>query len=171
MKLVLISSALALIPTYATAGPDTSIHVTAKPVTLVKWSQRTSHMLTRNLHYPQNLRGQQEGVVAVKFLSSDAGTPSSVALLKSSGSDKLDAAALKAVRNIPTLHPLPNGMSRSQKYVATILFAKDHASYARQITELHRTANEKNKWFKDRPATLALGVGLLNEETPEVQDN
>lgn len=171
MKLVLIASALALVPTHAMAGPDTNIHVTAKPVTLAKWTHRTSRMLTRNLRYPQHLRGPQEGIVSVKFLSSDTGAPSNVALFTSSGSDRLDAAALKAVTNIPTLHPLPKGMARSQKFIATILFAQDQASYDRQIRDLRQSADRKNKSFKDRHPALALGIGLLNEETPDVQVN
>lgn len=166
LTLMLMSPILAMAPIHGVAGadPHSDINVTAQQQTLEKWTQRTGHMLSRNLTYPDIASGPQEGVVAVKFVCSDKGTPAGVTLLRSSGSRQLDNAALKGVARISSLHPLPAGLGPSQKYVATVLFAKDQGSYFRQIRKLETAAQDNNRMFNGRNQTLALGIGLLTEE-------
>ena len=77
---------------------------------------------------------------------------------------------MKAVGRIPTLHPLPDGVSHNQKFVATVLFARDQDSYWRQMDDLRQSAKQQNDKF-NHPTHLALGVGLLNEAGSAVQVN
>lgn len=171
MKILCASlSVLSLMPAPALAEPDHGIQVTAKPVTVDKWAQRTGKLLDRSLARTRNWPAQMDGIVAVKFICNDMGTPTSIALLRSSGSKKLDDVAIKAVGRIPTLHPLPDGVTRNQKYVATVLFARDQNSYWRQMENLRQSASQQNEKF-NHPTHLALGVGLLNEAGSAVQVN
>lgn len=162
-------SVLSLMQASALAQPDHGIQVTAKPVTVVKWAQRTGQLLDRSLARTRNWPAQ-DGIVAVKFICNDAGVPTNIALLKSSGSKKVDDFAVKAVGRIPTLHPLPEGVSHGQKFVATVLIAQDQNSYWRQMKGLRQSAQQQNEKF-NQPTTLALGVGLLNEAGSAVQVN
>lgn len=170
MKILCASFALSLMPASALAEQDHGIQVTAKPVTIVKWAEHTSKLLDRSLARNRNWPAQTEGVVAVKFLCSDTGAPSNIVLLQSSGSKRLDNVAMKAVGRIATLHPLPDGVSHNQKFVATILFAENQQSYWRQIDTLRQAARLQNDKF-NHPTNLALGVGLLNEAEPAVPVN
>lgn len=162
-------SALALMPVSALAEPEPGIQVTAKAVSVAKWAQRTGKLLDRSLLRARNLP-TQDGTVAVKFICNDAGVPTNIALLQSSGSKRLDDFAVKAVGRIPTLHPLPDGVSHGQKFVATVLFARDENSYWRQMRDLRQSASRQNEKF-NHPTHLALGVGLLNEAGSAVQVN
>lgn len=161
VKLLLASSAATLIPSMSTAEENQSIHVTAPKVTVSQWSRTMTRNLDDRLEYPRFLVGRTQGVVRLKFLCSESGAPSDVAVLQSSGSRQLDQAALRAVRRIPTLHPLPDGVAHDQKYVATILFAQDQASHDRQMALLVREAQDHNKRFGNRQ--VALGIGFLDE--------
>lgn len=170
MKILCASFALSLMPVSAFAEQDHGIQVTAKPVTVVKWAEHTSKLLDRSLARNRNWPAQKEGIVAVKFLCSDTGAPSNIALLQSSGSKRLDAVAMKAVGRIASLHPLPDGVSRNQKFVAKILFAENQQSYWRQIDALRQAARLQNDKY-NRPTNLAFGVGLLNDAESTVQVN
>lgn len=163
----LMSSILAMTPYTMAVGQGhdgADIHVTAKHDALVDWTRRTGKLLSDQLRYPTIMIGRQEGMVMVKFLCSDAGTPSQVALLKSSGSSQLDSAAIRGVSRIKTLHPLPSGLEPSQQYVATILFATDQNGYAQQLRKLESRQRDSNKWFDKSASTLAMGIGLLNKD-------
>lgn len=165
MIIALMSSILGMLP-YGAAGkePRHDIEVTAQHPALKDWTARTGELLSQTLRYPTIMSGPQEGVVAVKFLCSETGAPSGVALLKSSGSRQLDNAAMRGVIRIKSLHPLPSGMMPSQQYVATILFANDQHSYVRQIRQLEKAQQDGNRWFDGRSQTLALGIGLLGAD-------
>ncbi|WP_165799645.1 energy transducer TonB family protein [Sphingomonas oleivorans] len=110
---------------------------------LANWIERVEEDLDRHLSYPRPLGGApySEGIVHVSFLGGPDGRPSEVAIRKSSGARDLDAAAMRAVRKITTLHPLPAGVSADQKYEAAILFAtQDDRETARKLAELRRRA-------------------------------
>ncbi|MGK2910567.1 MAG: energy transducer TonB family protein [Sphingobium sp.] len=163
VKALTAASALMLAPTAALAGTRHLDHASATPLTLAKWAKHITTLVDQRLDYPDFGAGQvREGVVTVKFLCSESGAPSDVKLLKSSGSKQLDRAALKAVREVVSLHPLPDGMLSTQKYQAMLLFAKDQVSHKRQMAALRQQALEGNKWFGNRPQ-VKLGVGLLDE--------
>lgn len=158
----LMSSVLAMVPFSGAAGKgqDTEINVTAQHRSLTDWTARTGQMLSQKLQYPAIIAGPQEGVVAVKFMCSDSGAPTGIALLKSSGSAQLDRAAMRGVSRIATLHPLPSGLAPSQKYVATILFAQSQGSYVRQIRKLESEQQDGNKWFDGRQT---MAINLLDD--------
>ncbi|MBH1998203.1 MAG: energy transducer TonB [Sphingomonadaceae bacterium] len=163
---VLMSPILAIMPFQGAAGKDhdTELNVTAQHLTVQKWAERTGQKLSAKLAYPDHLTGPQEGIVYVKFACSDTGSPTGIDVLKSSGSRALDRAAMRGVSRIGTLHPLPVGLAPSQKYVATILFAKDQPSYFRQIRKLESAQDANNHWAYGGSQKLALGVGLLRED-------
>lgn len=167
VTLAVLSSVLTMAPynfAMAKASNGADIHVTAKQTELKDWTRRTGKLLSDQLRYPVILAGPQQGVVTVKFMCSDTGAPSHVALLKSSGSSRLDAAAIRGVSRIKTLHPLPTGLGPSQHYAATILFATDQGSYVRQIRQLENRQHEGNQWFDQSGASVAMGIGLLGED-------
>lgn len=150
-----------LLPVPALAQSSPSIDVIAPtivPPTLDGWAEHTGALLSQRLRYPIILAGPDEGIVQVKFVCSDNGTAADVALLNSSGSRQLDNAAMRAVRNIPSLHPLPAGIGMGQRYVATILFATSQSSHDRQVRDLQRKALDNDSRFAHRAgsATIAL---------------
>ncbi|WP_375381469.1 energy transducer TonB [uncultured Sphingomonas sp.] len=129
------------------------------PVTLVSWAQRVGHELNAHMHDPFDMAGRERpsGVVRIKFNCSESGKPGGVAVYKSSGNPWLDRAALDAVRHVATLHPLPDGMSHQQRYVATLLFATSYEDYEEGIAKLRAEQLKSNAWFKGQA-----GVALLD---------
>ena len=127
------------------------------PITLAAWSTRVESALDHNLYYPTAMGGRipGSGVVRVKFNCSESGRPDKVSLFTSSGDPDLDSAALRSVRRIASLHPLPDGMGHGQQYVATILYARSYEDYDGQIARMRAAAVKNNAWFKG-PATIAL---------------
>ncbi|MCC2977620.1 energy transducer TonB [Sphingomonas sp. PL-96] len=167
LKFVVCTAALAA--TVVTPAPglarqqEQGIVIVAEPVTLSTWSQRTTKLLERHMVYPHYMLGAlpREGVVRVSFLCSETGKPKSVAIADSSGFSELDAAALRAVRMIPTLHPLPQGLKHDQRYQAVLLFATSQASHDRQLVGIPEDAARRNAWFGDGGTPIALGVSLM----------
>lgn len=168
MKLLfctLLAVPLLLLPVPALAQSSPSIDVTAPtivPPTLDGWAEHTGALLSQRLRYPIILAGPDEGIVQVKFACNDNGTAADIALLNSSGSRQLDNAAMRAIRNIPSLHPLPAGIGAGQRYVATILFATSQSSYDRQIRDLRRNALDNNSRFARRGGNPAIAIALLD---------
>lgn len=139
----LIAASVAFLPAQAHQTKK-AIVVTGESITLNNWVHRTSGQLERNLQYPNYLMGREanEGVVKVRFACSDDGTPAAVTLAQSSGHHDLDNAAMRAVRGIRSLHPLPNGLAHDQQYQAIVLFAASQPSYDRQIAALRDEARQ-----------------------------
>jgi TonB family protein len=160
-SLALAIAVLGLLPSSAVAADQRAIVVTA-PVSLAQWSTSVERSLDRTLTYPAPLRGPDpEGVVKVKFLCSESGTPTGITLAKSSGSRALDAAALRAVRRIKTLHPLPDGLSHSQIFQANILYASSERSHDRWMSALEEEAKRQNARVADRPREVAQNIVYL----------
>lgn len=162
----IILAGAALLSTSAFASQPSGLNVQTSPVTLAEWSARISAELDRRLPIPEALpgRSQNSGIVIVKFLCSESGAPGDVALAKSSGSRSLDRAALEAMRHVATLHPLPDGMSHSQKYQAAILFAETPSEARRLVAAMQKDAATRNAWFGHRPVqTAALGIIPVTE--------
>ncbi len=151
---------LALLPAGAIAAGK-QIVVTAPEVSLNLWSGRVVRALDRNLYYPMPIRGElNEGVVSVKFLCSEDGTPFKVTIVKSSGSRDLDASAVRAVTRIVTLHPLPDGITHDQPFQANILYAASQKKLDHQIAVLLAEAKNHNARFANRSEKLALNIGI-----------
>ena len=157
---VVASALLALMPAGAMAA-EKQIVVTAPEVSLNQWSGRVVRALDRNLYYPIPIRGEpNEGVASVKFLCSEDGRPSQVVIVKSSGSRDLDASAVRAVRNIVTLHPLPDGITHDQPFQANIIYATSQKKLDRQMAALLAEAKDQNARIANRLEKLALNIGF-----------
>lgn len=154
---------LAAVPTPAAQQGKSPIVVVGQRVSLQQWSKHITKQLERQMAYPKYMTRVEpnEGVVRVSFLCSEDGRPSAVALQDSSGHRDIDAAALRAVQRIPTLHPLAEGVSHAQRYQAVLLFAKNRESYDRQIAAIEHDAARRNAWFGNGGAQVAMGVGLM----------
>ena len=157
---IIASTMLALLPAGAMAAQK-QIVVTAPEVSLNAWSGRVVRALDRNIDYPIPIRGEpNEGVASVKFLCSEDGTPSQVAIVKSSGSRDLDASAVRAVRRIATLHPLPDGITHDQPFQANIIYATSQKKLDRQMAALLAEAKNRNAWLENRSEKVALNIGF-----------
>lgn len=125
---------------HAAVAPD--ISVTAKPESVQQWSSRIASSLDRKLTYPTPIgrADYAHGVVKIKFHCSESGLPDGVALARSSRSTVLDNAALRAVRGITTLHPLPDGVDHDRPLEAWIVFADNAKDVARMTKSLEKEA-------------------------------
>lgn len=130
------------------AKPDApnSITVQAAAMSVAHWSDRVAKSLDVGLTYPKPLgRGDyHEGLSRISFHCSDSGAPSDVTVASSSGSRDLDKAAADAVRQIPTLHPLPDGISRDQTFQAWVVFASDQDRLSNMLRTVRHDAMVAN---------------------------
>ena len=126
-------------------------------VTLVAWAQRVGRALDGQMRPPRAPLGLERpsGIVKIKFNCTESGKPGDVSVYKSSGNRWVDQAALRAVQRVATLHPLPDGMSHKQRYVATMLFANGYEDQDRMMADLRAEQAKSNAWFKG-PAGVAL---------------
>lgn len=152
------AAACVLLPGQACAQATTP----AEKVSLQQWSQRVEKALDQQIRYPTLMGGQPfaTGLVRVKFNCSENGSPDKVSLAKSSGSGALDRAAIRAVKRIVTLHPLPDGMKHDQQYQAVLLFENDPVRHERAMKTVRDDAVKSNGWFKSRQVA-GVGVGLV----------
>jgi protein TonB len=158
---VIAAGMFALLPAGALARGGPPIVVTGPEVSVASWSARVARSLDRNLTYPMPIRGAPaEGAVAVKFLCSENGTPSGIAIARSSGSRVLDAAAMRAVAHIATLHPLPDGITHAQLFEANILYATTQRKHDRQMAALLAEARDRNASFANPGEKVALNIGF-----------
>lgn len=151
-------AAMLVMPLAASAQGENGsqeVTVTANPdkAALTRWTNRVGHSITDNLVYPAPLgtANPPEGVVDVTFRCSDAGMPSQIAVTRSSGSQFLDRAALRAVQRVKTLHPLPQGVGHDQLYKARLMFlVGDGMDTQRRIAEMQRDARGANEQLWER---------------------
>lgn len=158
-----ISSGLLIAAPAQARHQSKSIVVVGERVSLTDWSKHMTKALERQMVYPSylTLAEPHEGVVRVSFLCSESGRPTAVTLQDSSGHRDIDQAAMRAVQRIPTLHPLAEGLTHAQRYQAVLLFAKDQASYDRQIAAIEEDVARRNAWFGQGGAQVAMGVSLM----------
>lgn len=108
--------------------------------TVNSWSQAVSRDIDRNIGQEirkYRMRGQvPTGVASVRFLCSETGEPTAVELTRKSSNRQLNNVARNAVSGIKTLHPLPQGVSNDQVFVANIVVAADEKQYARHMATL-----------------------------------
>lgn len=142
MKLVLLAS-VAFLATPALSQDDntqpTVITAPSRP-TVTTWSQNVAKQLDRHLVYPRAFGRSDypEGTVSVRFSRGDDGKPASVEVLRSSGNRLIDRAALRAIAQIETLHPMPFAIRNDSTFQANIILAADEQSLARQQAVLRR---------------------------------
>lgn len=147
---------------------DTSpaITVEAQHETVGQWSQRVGHSLSNELIYPQaaGRDDNAEGLAKVSFRCSEDGKPGEITVLSTSGSHDLDRAAMRAVKRIPTLHPLPDGIGHDRPFQAWVAFALDQDSLKRMVNTAHHDADQMNARIeKDRS-----GHQVASNSTPIV---
>jgi protein TonB len=142
-----------------TAHPDEASMGT---VAFVPWAQRISGTIGDQLYYPRPMFGREfsNGIVQVKFGCSESGAPSDVSIYRSSKDRRLDSEALKAVRKIASLHPLPRGFSSHQHYVAVIIFADGDASMKRQMKAVRKDAEQRNAWMTRSGSSTAIAMSM-----------
>jgi periplasmic protein TonB len=141
-----------------TATPLAAQHDThTSLVTLSDWTDRMTGMLDDEIRrLPSISRATNEGVVRVKFNCSATGRPDKVTLLKGSGSASLDARAIRVVKRLASLHPLPSGFKPDQKFVAVLVFASG-ASDPR-IKAMFVEQRRNNKWYRNPAAAESSGT-------------
>ena len=155
-------------PTAAHTAQQTApeITVTAPAADELRaWSTRVGSAIDREMRYPRKI-GQtitEEGVVDVTFRCSADGSPTDVALARTSGSRRLDRAGLQAVQRVDSLHPLPNGVNHAQLYRARMLFAIDDGMgrSARKAATLREKADVANARLAHNRQTAARTVVTL----------
>jgi periplasmic protein TonB len=169
LYLAICCGMLAAMPAQAKPAPAQAMQqgnpivIVGERISLPQWSKRMTRVIESRMVYPSYLTRDtpREGIVRVHFRCSEDGRPTEVTLLDSSGFSEIDKAALRAVKNIPTLHPLAEGLGDEQRFQAVLLFAKDQSSYDQQIAALQNDAERRNAWFGSRNAQVAAGVSLM----------
>jgi TonB family protein len=162
-------AALLCIPTSALGAPATSappIVVTGSPraAALADWSQRVGQNITSKMRIPYRLGRTHapDGLVEVGFTTDDNGNPANVTVARKSGDSRTDAAAVRAISGMGTLHPLPEGMNRNQAFRAQLAFleAGDERDLKRRLAALQETARRGNSWYTSQDQ-VASGTVLL----------
>lgn len=159
-SLFIASAILASLPGGGAIAAGKQAMAVGPGVSVPQWSGRVVRALDRNLHYPMPIRGgPNEGIASVKFLCSEDGTPSEIAIVRSSGSRDLDAAAVRAVARIATLHPLPEGIAHDQPFQANIVYATSQKRLDRQMATL-LAEKDRSASFATRSEKLALNIDI-----------
>lgn len=121
-------------------GGAATIVASADPRTIIveaptrgQWADRLSRDLSRSMAYMPRWTSEvaPEGVVGVRFECSESGAPAKIALVRNSGDVRLDRMALRAVRRLKTMHPLPAAFGHDQRYMAMLVYANSEGEAAR----------------------------------------
>lgn len=160
MKLVLLAS-IAFLAAPAISQTDTAnqlvITAPSRP-TVAVWSQQIARQLDRHLVYPRAIgrADYPEGTVSVRFSCGDDGKPASIAVLRGSHNRLIDSAAVRAIAQMDTLHPMPATMRHNSTFQANIIFAADEQSLARQQFVLRRNEAQRVAREGDRGRSLVV---------------
>ena len=160
MKLALVAT-VALLATPALSQPDSAhpiLIVAPNGPTVTAWSQKIAQQLDRHLEYPQAIgrADYPEGTVSVRFSCGDDGKPASVMLFRGSGNRWIDRAAVRAIAQIDTLHPMPVAIGHDSTFQANIILAADEQSMARQLAALRRHEAQRIAQHTDRGHTVVV---------------
>ena len=137
--LVAASAVVLLSPVQVAAQGRTPIEIEANRPTLAAWVADVSGAIDTNLRYPSYFgrNGPESGYASISFRVGADGAPVDVVLRRTSGSSRLDRAALNAVAGLSGIEPMPRSSSSMQSVRANIVFAADEVTLAR----LHRQAH------------------------------
>ncbi|MDE2562031.1 MAG: TonB family protein [Sphingomonadales bacterium] len=142
MRYALVATCVAVLtaPTSVAAQGAQPIRIEANRETVQDWSRNVSSALDRNLVYPRAIIGQafEEGCASISFRVGEDGRPVGIVLMRSSGSARLDRAALRAVGSIKEIAPLPRGVSYASRIRANVLFAIDESSLVQMTRQVDR---------------------------------
>ncbi len=152
----------------AKPAPQDNITVEAKGISVQSWSNRVAQSLDNELAYPRPLgtADYNSGLSKITFHCSDAGVPSDVSIAGSSGSRDLDRAAMHAVMQISTLHPLPDGVSHDQAFQAWIVFAGDEQERDRMLNRVQHDAMLANAAAAQRSSQSAFNMPTVIVAAP-----
>ena len=147
MKLFLLASVACLAaPALSQTEPGDQVVITApnRP-SVAMWSHLIAQQLDRHLVYPRAYGGADypEGTVAVRFSCGDDGKPASVVVFRGSGNRLIDRAAVRAIAQMESLHPMPATIRHNSTFQANIILASDEQSLARQQGVLRRTETQR----------------------------
>lgn len=164
---------LAVPATLQARQPAPEITVTAPSAAeLQAWSARVGGALEREMRFPLRVGPVdfEQGLVDVTFKCSEDGTPTQVAVARTSGSRRLDRAGLRAVERVGSLHPLPTGIDRDQVYRARMLFAIDDGTppWRQEAAAMREEADAANRKLARAPGGVvtAARVTLVPAGTP-----
>ena len=79
------------------------------------------------------------GIVQVLFQCGPDGKPTNISYYRKDNDRDVNRFAVHAVSRIPTMHPLPGGISEGQQYMANIIIARDRFEYEDLSKELNRS--------------------------------
>lgn len=152
MKFMVISILVAGSLGSAIAGGAASAHQRrSHDVTLASFSDRVSADAGRSLAHSATLSYAPErgGTATIAFKANSNGTSRLVTLTRSSGNAALDRRAMRAVRRLSSLSPMPRTLNPDQQFSMTVLFAENTGSYPFERKRQLASANLKNRWFTD----------------------
>ena len=152
MKYALLAAlAVSSVMSGALLAQGQTIVVTSPRDGVTQWAAAVSRDLDRSLKFQRFMRPQQHatGIVSVRFNCSDDGRAVNLVVTRHSGSRVLDGAAIQAISQIRSLHPIPGELASNQLVQANIYFAADESELQQQQAQLRR----------ERAASWAAGKG------------
>ncbi|MFC3052941.1 energy transducer TonB [Kordiimonas pumila] len=114
----LVAASFALLPLGTAQATDT----------MTEWSAKVRNEIVENNYYPQSAINRGiEGKVKVRFEVSGSGLVKGVQITETSGSDILDAEAMRLALRVAKLPSLPEGLNQ-HSFVVPITFKLAEAS-------------------------------------------
>ena len=141
MKYALLAAlAVSSVMSGALLAQGQTIVVTSPRDAVTQWAAAVSRDLDSALKYPRFMGRQRPatGIVSVRFNCSDDGRADNVVVTRHSGSRVLDRAAIQAISQIRSLHPIPGELATNQLVQANIYFAEDESDLQQQKAQLRR---------------------------------
>ena len=83
------------------------------------------------------------GIVQVLFQCGPDGKPTNISYYRKDNDRDVNRFAVHAVSRIPTMHPLPGGISEGQQYMANIIIARDRFELDNLSKELNRSEKSR----------------------------
>lgn len=117
---------------------DEEIVVAAQPG-MSAWISQVSEDLSATFERTRlpSPRAIPSDYAQVQFTCDEDGKPTDIALVRKSRSGWIDRAALRSVRNLKTMHPLPMNVREGQLYQADFIFAETDRAYERIAEKVH----------------------------------
>lgn len=143
-------------PASSMAGDD-EIVVAAQPG-MSAWVDKVSDDLSATFERSRlpSMNAIVSDYAQVQFTCDENGQPTQIALVRKSRSGWIDRAALRSVRSLKTMHPLPMNVREGQLYQADFIFAENERAYDR-LTDAVNESHERRLASGDR-TVIALAV-------------
>jgi TonB family protein len=150
------------------AAAPISVTASLNDVALAQWSARVEQNLQYHMRprpYPRMV-DREEGLVEVSFTFSGAGKPDRVTIVRSSGSARLDRAAITSIGRLTALLPMAEGMMPNQQVRAQMLYLNANKTRSdrhleRREAALRQAAGERNGRFAAEAPAAAGDVIML----------